>query len=308
MDDAGTLGEWGAFFALVLALLALDLGVLHRRERRIGFREALAASIVWTLVGLAFNAWVWRAHGHGPGVEFLAAYVIERALSFDNIFVFVVIFQYFAVPESLQHRVLFWGILGALLSRGLFIALGAALLARFAWLIPVLGALLVYTGIRILSGQETEVHPEGNPVVRLFQRFVPLTPRLDGQRFLTREAGRLVATPLALVLVVVEATDVVFAVDSIPAVFGVTRDSFIAFTSNIFAILGLRALYFLLAGLMDHFVYLNYGLGLVLAFVGVKMLIHRWVEIPTALSLGIVLAILAVSVAASLLRPPPSSP
>jgi tellurite resistance protein TerC len=304
MNDVGTLGEWVAFLAVVLALLALDLGVLHRRERRIGLREALAASIVWTLVGLAWNAWLWRAHGHAPGVEFLAGYVIERALSFDNIFVFVVIFQYFAVPESLQHRVLFWGILGALVSRGLFIALGAALLARFAWLIPVLGALLVYTGIRILSGRETEVHPEGNPVVRLFQRFVPLTQRLDGRRFLTREAGRLVATPLALVLVVVEATDIVFAVDSIPAVFGVTRDSFIAFTSNIFAILGLRALYFLLAGLMDRFVYLNYGLGLVLAFVGVKMLVHHWVEIPTVLSLAIVLAVLAVSVAVSLLRPP----
>ncbi len=304
MDDVGTLGEWVAFLAVVLALLALDLGVLHRRERRIGLREALAASIVWTLVGLAWNAWLWRAHGHAAGVEFLAGYVIERALSFDNIFVFVVIFQYFAVPESLQHRVLFWGILGALVSRGLFIALGATLLARFAWLIPVLGALLVYTGIRILSGRETEVHPEGNPVVRLFQRFVPLTQRLDGRRFLTREAGRLVATPLALVLVVVEATDIVFAVDSIPAVFGVTRDSFIAFTSNIFAILGLRALYFLLAGLMDRFVYLNYGLGLVLAFVGVKMLVHHWVEIPTVLSLAIVLAVLAVSVAVSLLRPP----
>jgi tellurite resistance protein TerC len=305
MHDAGTLGEWGVFFTLVLALLGLDLGILHRRERRIGFREALVGSVLWTLVGLAFNLWVWLAHGRAAGVEFLAAYVIERALSFDNIFVFVVIFQYFAVPERLQHRVLYWGILGALLSRGLFIALGTALLARFAWLIPLLGALLVYTGIRILAGKETEVRPEANPVVRLFQRFVPLTSQLHGRRFVARESGRLVATPLALVLVVVEATDVVFAIDSIPAVFGVTRDSFIAFTSNIFAILGLRALYFLLAGLMDRFAYLNYGLGLVLAFVGVKMLIHRFVEIPTALSLGIVLAMLAVAVVASLLRPPP---
>jgi tellurite resistance protein TerC len=307
MQDVGTLGEWGAFLAVVLALLAVDLGLLHRRERRIGFREALLGSVLWTLVGLAFNAWLWLAHGRGPGLEFLAAYVIERALSFDNIFVFVVIFQYFVVPESLQHRVLYWGILGALASRGLFIALGTALLARFAWLIPVLGVLLVYTGIKILSGKEAEVHPEGNPVVRLFQRFVPLTGRLHGRRFLVREGGRLVATPLALVLVVVEATDVVFAIDSIPAVFGVTRDSFIAFTSNIFAILGLRALYFLLAGMMDRFVYLSYGLGLVLAFVGVKMIVHSYVEIPTALSLGIVLAILAVAVAASLLRPPRAS-
>ncbi|HEY8019794.1 MAG TPA: TerC family protein [Thermoanaerobaculia bacterium] len=304
MESAAILHEWGPFFAVFAALLALDLGLLHRRERRIGFREALAASIVWTLVGLGWNLWVRYAQGPTAGVEFLAAYVIERSLSFDNIFIFVVIFQYFAVPEELQHRVLYWGILGALVSRGLFIVAGAALIARFAWLIPVLGALLLYTGIKLLAGKEAEVRPEANPVVRLFQRFVPLTSELHGRRFLVREAGRLAATPLALVLVVVEATDIVFAIDSIPAVFGVTRDPYIAFTSNIFAILGLRALYFLLAGLMDRFTYLGYGLGVVLAFVGTKMLIHHWIEIPTSVSLVIVLAVLAVAIALSLLRPP----
>jgi len=304
MESAAILHEWGPFFAVFAALLALDLGLLHRRERRIGFGEALAASIVWTLVGLSWNLWVRYAQGPTAGVEFLAAYVIERSLSFDNIFIFVVIFQYFAVPEELQHRVLYWGILGALVSRGLFIVAGAALIARFASLIPVLGALLLYTGIKLLAGKEAEVRPEANPVVRLFQRFVPLTSELDGRRFLVREAGRLMATPLALVLVVVEATDIVFAIDSIPAVFGVTRDPYIAFTSNIFAILGLRALYFLLAGLMDRFTYLGYGLGVVLAFVGTKMLIHHWIEIPTSVSLVIVLAVLAVAIALSLLRPP----
>jgi tellurite resistance protein TerC len=303
MHSLGTWREWGLFLALVLALLGLDLGLLHRRERRIGLREALAASVLWTLAGLAFNVWVRLAHGPEAGVEFLAAYVIERSLSFDNIFVFVVIFEYFAVPEELQHRVLYWGILGALVSRGLVIALGAALLARFAWLLPILGGLLVYTGVKLLAGGEDEVRPAANPAVRLFQRFVPLSPRLHGRRFLVREAGRLVATPLALVLVVVEVTDIAFAVDSIPAVFAVTRDTFIAFTSNIFAILGLRALYFLLAGLMGRFAYLKYGLGVVLAFVGIKMLIHRFVEIPTGLSLGIVLGVLAIAVVASLLRP-----
>ncbi len=302
MPSASSLREWVLFFALIAVLLAIDLGLLHRRERRIGWREALASSILWTAVGLAWNLWVLLSQGRTAGLEFLAAYVIERSLSFDNIFVFLVIFAYFAVPAELQHRVLYWGILGALVSRGLFIALGIALLDRFAWLLPILGLLLIYTGAKLLGGQETEVRPEENPVIRLFQRFVPLSTRFDGRRFFTREAGRLVATPLALTLVVVEVTDVIFAVDSIPAVFGVTRDTFLAFTSNIFAILGLRALYFLLAGLMGRFVYLNRGLGLVLAFVGVKMLVHRYVEIPTALSLGIVLAVLASAVVASLLR------
>jgi tellurite resistance protein TerC len=301
----GTPLHWSLFFALLLGMLALDLGVFNRREHRVGLREALFWSVVWTAVGLLFNLWIAHRFGGQFGLEFLAGYVIERSLSFDNIFVFIVLFNYFAVPAEQQHRVLFWGILGALISRGLFIGMGTALLARFEWLILVFGAFLVYTGIKIFRQEETEVHPERNPVVKAFRRFVPITGEYHGRHFFVREDGRLRATPLMLVLVVVEATDVVFAVDSIPAVFGVTRNAFIVFTSNIFAILGLRALYFLLAGLMREFRYLSYGLGLVLVFVGGKMVTHGWLEIPTGISLGIVLGILAVAVAASLLRPPP---
>jgi tellurite resistance protein TerC len=308
METIATPWQWGFFIALILGMLALDLGVVHRKEHRVGLREAVFWSVVWTLIALAFNAWIYFRFGAQPGLEFLTGYVIERSLSFDNIFVFIVIFNYFAVPAEHQHRVLFWGIVGALFSRGLFIGMGTALLTRFEWLILVFGAFLVYTGIKILREKEADVHPEKNPVLRLFQRFVPLTTRYHGKHFFVREAGRLLATPLMLVLVVVEATDVVFAVDSIPAVFGVTRDPFIVFTSNIFAILGLRALYFLLAGLMHKFQYLSYGLGLVLIFVGAKMLLDRWIEIPVELSLGIVLALLAVSMLVSLLRPAAAAP
>jgi len=305
METIGTPLQWGIFFALVFGMLALDLGVFHRREHRVELREAVFWSIFWTILALVFNAWVYWRGGPQPGLEFLTGYIIERSLSFDNIFVFIVIFNYFAVPAEYQHRVLFWGILGALISRGIFIGMGTALLSRFEWLILVFGAFLVYTGIKILLQKETEVHPEKNPVVRLFQRFVPLTNRYHGKRFFIREGGRLLATPLMLVLVVVEATDVVFAVDSIPAVFGVTRDPFIVFTSNICAILGLRALYFLLAGLMHKFQYLGVGLGLVLVFIGAKMLLHDWVPIPTEWSLGIVMAILTIAIVVSLLRPAP---
>jgi tellurite resistance protein TerC len=310
MEDVGTPLQWSFFFFLIFGLLALDLGVFNRREHRIGLREALFWSVVWTVIALIFNYWVHYRFASEPGLdkiglEFLTAYVIERSLSFDNIFVFIVIFNYFAVAAEYQHRVLFWGILGALISRGVFIYMGAELLQQYAWMIFVFGGFLVYTGIKILVQKETEVHPERNPVVKLFQRFVPLSGRYYGKRFFVREDGRLKATPLMLVLVVVEATDVVFAVDSIPAVFGITDNIFIVFTSNIFAILGLRALYFLLAGLMHKFRYLSFGLGLVLVFVGAKMVLHRWAEeyIPVELSLGIVLAILTVAIAVSLLRP-----
>jgi tellurite resistance protein TerC len=303
IETIGSPLQWGAFILLLLVLLALDLGVVHRKEHRVGLREAVVWSIVWTIIALIFNAWIYYRFGMRPGLEFLTGYIIERSLSFDNIFVFIIIFNYFAVPAEYQHRVLFWGILGALISRGLFIAMGTALLSRFEWLMLVFGAFLVYTGINILRGKETEVHPESNPVLRLFRRFVPLTASYHGKRFFIRENHRTLATPLMLVLVVVEATDVIFAVDSIPAVLGVTRDPFIVFTSNIFAILGLRALYFLLAGLMHKFHYLSYGLGLVLVFVGGKMLVERWYEIPVQLSLGIVLGLLTVSIVVSLLRP-----
>ncbi|HVG08399.1 MAG TPA: TerC family protein [Thermoanaerobaculia bacterium] len=303
MEQIGTPLQWGVFFSLVAIMLALDLGVFHRKERRITLRESLFWSVFWTILALIFNYWIYYQFGSEPGIEFLTGYVIERSLSFDNIFVFIVIFNYFAVPAQYQHRVLFWGILGALISRGVFIAMGTALIERFEWMIFVFGAFLVYTGIKILVQKETEVHPETNPVVRLFQRFVPLTTRYHGKRFFATENGRRVATPLMLVLVVIEATDIVFAVDSIPAIFAITRNGFIIFTSNIFAILGLRALYFLLAGLMHKFRYLGFGLGLVLAFIGAKMLTHNWVHIPTSWSLGIVLGILTVAIVASLLRP-----
>jgi TerC family integral membrane protein len=305
MENVGTPLQWGFFFALILGMLALDLGVFNRREHRIGLREALFWSVVWTVVALIFNLWIYYRFGAQVGLEFLTGYIIERSLSFDNIFVFIVIFNYFAVPAKYQHRVLFWGILGALISRGVFIAMGTALLTRFEWLIFVFGGFLVYTGIKILSEKDTQVHPEKNPVLKLFQRFVPLTSRYQGKRFFVHDDGRIKATPLMLVLVVVEATDVVFAVDSIPAVFGVTLNTFIVFTSNIFAILGLRALYFLLAGLMHRFYYLSHGLGLVLVFVGAKMLLHDWFEIPIEISLAVVLALLTAAIVFSLLRPTP---
>jgi tellurite resistance protein TerC len=306
VEHIGTPLQWGTFFGLILAMLAVDLGVFHRREHRVGLKEALVWSVVWTIIALLFNAWVYSKFGKAAGLEFLTGYVIERSLSFDNIFVFVVIFNYFSVPAEYQHRILFWGILGALISRGVFVAMGSALLSRFDWLIYLFGAFLVWTGAKILLQKgDTDVHPEKNPVLRLFERFVPLTTKYHGKHFFVRQAGKRVATPLMLVLVVVEATDVVFAVDSIPAVFGVTLNPFIVFTSNIFAILGLRALYFLLAGLMHKFRYLSLGLGLVLVFVGVKMVGHHWFEISTVWSLGVVLGVLAASVVASLLRPAP---
>ncbi|HZF13239.1 MAG TPA: TerC family protein [Thermoanaerobaculia bacterium] len=305
MPTIGSPLLWGLFLALVLVLLALDLGVIHRRQRSIGIREAIVWSLVWTVAALGFNLWLALRFGRQAGVEFLAGYVIERSLSFDNIFVFVVLFHYFSVPDWLHHRVLFWGILGALVARGVFIALGAALLSRFDWLLGVLGVFLVYTGVKVFRGGETRVEPERNPVLRFFRRFVPMTADYQGRRFLLRREGRLLATPLLLVVAVVETTDVLFAVDSIPAVFGVTRDSFIVFTSNIFAILGLRALYFLLAGLMVQFHYLGYGLGVVLAFVGAKMVLHPWLPIRTEWSLAVVLTVLALSVAASILFPRP---
>ncbi|HSK78500.1 MAG TPA: TerC family protein [Thermoanaerobaculia bacterium] len=305
METIGTPLLLGLFLAFILGMLALDLGVFHRREHQVGPREATIWTLVWIALSLAFNLWVYLQFGPTKGLEFFTGYVIEKALSIDNIFVFIVIFRYFSVRPEHQHRILFWGILGALVLRGIFIVAGTALLARFDWIILVFGAFLVYTGFKILRAHETEVHPEKNPILKLFRRFVPMTSDYHGKHFFVRESGRLLATPLLLVLVVVEATDVVFAVDSIPAIFGITHDPFIVFTSNIFAILGLRALYFLLAGLMHKFRYLSVGLGLVLVFIGVKMLIHGWVEIPIVVSLGVVAFLLGGSVLLSLLRPAP---
>jgi tellurite resistance protein TerC len=262
-------------------------------------REALGWSVVWISLALIFNAGVYFWFGPDRALEFLTGYLIEKALSVDNLFVFLVLFSYFAVPAKLQHGVLFWGIVGALIMRAGFIVAGAALIQNFHWIIYIFGAFLVFTGIKLLAAKESEIHPERNLVIRMFRKLVPCVPDYRGAKFSVKEAGRRYATPLLLVLITIEATDIVFAVDSIPAVFAITTDPFIVFTSNIFAILGLRALYFLLAGMLGKFRYLKVGLGLVLAFVGIKMLLIGWIHIPIALSLGMVAGILGISVAAS---------
>jgi tellurite resistance protein TerC len=307
-DSIGTPGHFALFTLFVLALLALDLGVFHRRAHVVGYREALAWCAFWVSMALGFNLLVYHWFGRERALEFLTGYLIEEALSVDNMFVFLVLFRYFAVPPVLQHRVLFWGILGALMMRGGFILAGAALIHRFHFVIYLFGAFLLLTGIRLATGQEAEVHPERNPVYRLFRRLVPAVGEYRGARFLVRQAGRTLATPLLLVLVVIEATDVVFAVDSIPAIFAITTDPFIVYTSNIFAILGLRALFFVLAGAIGQFHLLKFGLGLVLSFVGAKMLIADLVKIPVLASLGVVAALLGGAVVGSLLWPRPAEP
>ncbi|HEX7089790.1 MAG TPA: TerC family protein [Longimicrobiales bacterium] len=304
---------WAGFIALVLALLALDLFVFHRKPHEVRIREAALWSAVWIGLALVFAyAAVYRYFGREAGLEFLTGYLIEKALSVDNIFVFVLIFSYFRVPARYQHRVLFWGILGALVMRGAMIAAGVVLIREFHWVIYVFGAFLVVTGMRMAVHEEHEIHPEANPVLRLVRRFLPVAETYHGQRFFLREGGagraRLLATPLLVVLVLVETTDLVFAVDSIPAIFAVTRDPFIVFTSNIFAILGLRALYFLLAGIIHRFHYLKLGLSVVLVFVGAKMLTSEVYPIPIGLSLAVVAAVIGASVGASLLRPPRGEP
>jgi TerC family integral membrane protein len=292
---------WAVFAAVVLVVLAVDLGVFHRREHAVGPREAAAWTAVWVSLALAFDLWLYFRAGSRPALEFLAGYLVEYALSVDNIFVFIVILGYFAVPKRYQHRVLFWGILGALLLRGTFVALGTALIARFDWVLYLFGLFLVVAGVRVLVHKEPEVRPERNPVVNLLRRLLPLTADYQGKHFFWREQGRLLATPLLVVLLVVETTDLVFAVDSIPAVFGITRDPFLVFTSNIFAVLGLRSLYFLLSGMMDRFQQLGVGLGLVLVFIGLKMLATDFVHVSIQASLAVVVLLLGGAVVASLL-------
>ena len=300
METIGTVWLWGGFTAFVLVMLALDLGVFHRHAHEVRFREALTWSVVWVALALTFNALIWTWFGPTKGLEFLTGYLIEKALSVDNIFVFLVIFSYFSVPAAYQHRVLFWGILGALVMRAIFIAAGAVLITKFHWIIYVFGALLLLTGVKLFVQRNEHMQPEKNPVLRLFRRFVPTVPEFHGQQFTAVIKGRRYATPLLAVLVLVEATDLVFAVDSIPAVFAVTQDPFIVYTSNIFAILGLRAMFFLLAGVMDRFRYLKPGLAAVLVFVGAKMMLTDIYKIPIGVSLGMVAGILAVAVVASL--------
>jgi len=296
---------WIGFGLLVLVVLALDLGVFHRKAHAVGFKEALSWTGVWVTLAVLFGAGVWHWAGPQKGLEFFTGYLIEYSLSADNVFVFVLIFSYFAVPARWQHKVLFWGVLGALVMRLIMIGLGVALISRFAWVLYVFGAFLLFTGFKMIFGKQEEIRPERNPVVRWFRKLVPVTAGYHGDRFVARVNRRQTATPLAVVLVCVEVSDLVFAVDSIPAIFAVTLDPFIIYTSNVFAILGLRSLYFVLAGMVNKFHYLKLGLGVVLAFVGVKMLLaHTPYRIDTLVALGVVAGVLAVTIAASWLRQP----
>ena len=307
LQSVGSPLAWISFVVFVLAMLALDLGVFHKQAHQVSLKEAGIWSAVWVSLAMTFNVGVYFLFGAERALEFATGYVIEKALSVDNIFVFVVIFSTFAVPAAYQHRVLFWGVLGALLMRALFILAGGAFLQRFHWAIYVFGGVLAFTGVNLLLQRNEEPHPEKNPLVRGFQKLFPMTREFRGPRFVVRENGRLLATPLLLTLVAVEVTDIIFAVDSIPAIFAITRDPFIVFTSNIFAILGLRSLYFLLAGVINKFVYLKLGLSFVLIFVGAKMLLIDLYKVPILASLGIIAGILTLSVVASLLKPAPPS-
>jgi tellurite resistance protein TerC len=297
---------WILFNLFVLAMLVLDLGVFHRRAHTVKFREALAWSAVWIALAVIFAVVVFFWHGRTSALEFVTGYVIELSLSVDNLFVFLLIFRFFHVPPVHQHKVLFWGILGALIMRAVFIVAGVGLIQRFHWIIYVFGAFLVYSGIKLFFQEEAEIHPERNPVLRLFRRFVPVTKDYEGNKFFVRRAG-LYATPLFVVLLVVETTDLLFAVDSIPAILAITRDAFIVYTSNVFAIMGLRSMYFALAGMMEMFRYLHYGLSLVLVFVGAKMLLSHYLEIPTPVALAAVAGVLAISVIASVANPKKSA-
>ncbi|MBK5228043.1 MAG: TerC family protein [Actinobacteria bacterium] len=295
---------WAAFLAFIVAMLLLDLLVLHRKAHEVSMKEAATWSGIWIAMGLGFGGIVWAWGGGTAAGEYLAGYLIEKSLSVDNIFVFALLFSYFAVPVQYQHRVLFLGILGALVFRVIFIAGGAALLENFHWMIYVFGGFLVLTGIKMARHRDLEIHPEHNPVLRLMRRAVPMTPDYRGQRFFVREAGRRLATPMLAVLVVIETTDIIFAVDSIPAIFAITRDTFLVFTSNAFAILGLRALYFLLAGMMGRFRYLKVGLAAILVFVGAKMLVSEFYKVPIWASLSVIGLTLAVAITVSLLAEP----
>jgi len=300
---SGNLGAWVVFNLFVLAMLALDLGVFHRKAHEVKMKEALTWSAVWIVLALMFNAWVYYSRGPQAGLEFFTGYLIEKALSVDNVFVFLLIFTYFRVPAAYQHKVLFWGILGALVMRVIFIAAGVALIQKFHWIIYVFGAFLVITGIKMALAKDKEIHPERNPVLRLFRRWVPVTEQYESDRFFVMRNERRWATPLFVTLLLVETTDLIFAVDSIPAILAITQDAYIVYTSNVFAILGLRALYFALAGFMKMFHYLHYGLSLILVFVGVKMLLADVYKIPIGWSLAFIAVVLAISVVLSLVRP-----
>jgi len=304
---------WTAFNVFVLAMLALDLGVFHRQKHVVGFREAIGWTIVWISLAAGFAVLVYF-FGHtlvgenvrpnsGLSLEFVTGYLIEFSLSVDNLFVFLLLFRYFSVPRRLQHNVLFWGVIGALIMRAIFIATGVTLLRRFHWIVFLFGGILVYSGIKLLREHGAQVHPESNPLLRLFRRFFRVTEDYEGSRFFVRRGILTYATPLALVLLVVETTDLLFAVDSIPAVLAVTREPFIVYTSNVFAILGLRSLFFALSGMIEVFYLLHYGLSVILIFIGVKMLISEYVQIHTGIALAAVAGVLLISILLSLLIP-----
>ncbi len=296
---------WVLFNVFVLVMLVLDLGVFHRHAHVVKVREALGFSALWIGLALCFNVFLFFWKGSDTAFQFLTGYVIEKSLSVDNLFVFIMIFSTFRVPAKYQHEVLFWGILGALVMRAIFIAAGVALLHHFHWIIYIFGGFLIYTGIKLASHKEVDVHPEKNPVLIFIRRFLPVSNDYEGGKFFVRHAGKLMATPLFIVLLTVEMTDVIFAMDSIPAILAITPDPFIVYTSNVFAILGLRALYFALAGIMKYFHYLNYGLCVILVFVGTKMVLADVYKIPTFVSLLAVVGVLLLSVAASLIWPKP---
>lgn len=306
--DAMPLWAWVAFFTFITAMLALDLGVFQRETHAVGMKEALVWCGVWVTLALAFGALLWQWRGAEPAQQFLAGYLIELCLSVDNVFVFILVFAYFKVEPRYQHRVLFWGIIGAVIMRAVFIVVGVEVIERFHWVLYIFGAFLVYTGIKMaLPSKEAEVDPEHNFAVKLFRRFYPVAPHNDRGHFFTVHNGRRMATPLFIVLIVIETTDLVFALDSLPAVLAITKDSFVALTSNIFAILGLRSLYFALSGIMGLFRFLKVGLSVILVFIGVKMLIEHWMKITTGTSLAVIGGVLVTSVLMSvLIKAPPA--
>ena len=299
---------WVGFNAFVLAMLALDLGVFHRKAHVVRAKEAAMWTVVWVLLALIFCAGLYYFKGGETALTFLTGYLIEESLSIDNIFVIVMIFAYFKVPDEHQHRVLFWGILGALVMRGIFIGVGTYLIERFHWIIYVFGALLVVTGIRMALQHDEHFDASQNPVLKLVRRFFPVTEQYHGKHFFVVENGRRFLTPLMVVLILVEFTDLIFAIDSIPAIFALTTDPFLVYTSNIFAVLGLRSLYFLMARVVHKFHHLKYGLAIILTFVGTKMLIENWVHVPILVSLGVIIVVLAGSIVASLIFPKPAEP
>jgi tellurite resistance protein TerC len=299
---SGNIWLWVGFNLFVLAMLALDLGVFHRKAHTVSIKEALLWSVVWITLAMIFNAGLYFFRGGESALEFFTGYLIEKSLSVDNIFVFVLLFTSFQVPPAYQHRVLFWGVLGALIMRGTLIALGSVLLATFHWIIYLFGVFLIVAGLRMVFHRGAEVHPEQNPLLRFLRRIIPVTKDYDGNRFIVRQAGKVLATPLLVVLLTIEMTDLIFALDSIPAIFAVTQDPFIVYTSNVFAILGLRSLYFVFANAMGKFYYLKIGLAVILSFVGVKMVLSDVYHVPTEIALVVIAVVLVVVIVASVVR------